>query len=65
MNEREMDTIVLEDGFRELDLQVKLMKSWAKKEIWAEAWVHAGKVGALMRGMRKVFTRLRMGEVEK
>ena len=59
MNEREMDTIVLRDGLRELDLQVKLMKSWVEQEIWAEAGVHARNVEKLMQGMRKVFTRLR------
>ena len=61
MNEKEMDTIVLRDGLRELDLQIKLLKSWIEKEVWAEAWVHARNLEKLMQGMRKVFTRLQKG----
>ena len=61
MKEREMDLIVLKDGLGELDLQVKLMKSWIEDEVWAEAWVHARNVEKLMQGMRKVFTRLQKG----
>ncbi len=61
MNEKEMDTIVLTDGLRELDLQIKLLKSWVEKEVWGEAWVHARNLEKLMQGMRKVFTRLEKG----
>ena len=61
MNEREMDTIVLEDGLRELDLQVKLLKSWIEQEVWGEAWSHARNLEKLMQGMRKVFNRLQKG----
>jgi len=61
MNEREMDTIVLEDGLRELDLQVKLLKSWIEQEVWGEAWGHARNLEKLMQGMRKVFNRLQKG----
>lgn len=61
MNEKEMDIIVLKDGLGELDLQVKLMKSWIGDEVWAEASVHARNVEKLMQGMRKVFTRLQKG----
>jgi len=62
MNEREMDLIVLRDGLRELELQIKLMKSWIEKEVWAEAGVHTRNLEKLMQGMRKVFTRLQKGE---
>lgn len=61
MKEREMDIIVLRDGLSELDLQVKLLKSWVEKEVWAEAWVHARNLEKLMQGIRKVFTRLQKG----
>ena len=61
MNEREMDTIVLRDGLRELDLQVNLLKSWVETEVWGEAWVHARNLEKLMQGMRKVFNRLQKG----
>ncbi len=62
MNEREMDIIVLEDGLRELDLQIKLLKSWVEKEVWGEAWSHARNLEKLMQGTRKVFNRLQKGE---
>ncbi len=61
MNEREIDTIVLEDGLRELDLQTKLLKSWIEQEVWSEAWVHARNLEKLMQGMRKLFDRLQKG----
>ena len=61
MNEREMDTIVLEDGLRELDLQTKMLKSWIEKEVWGQAWDHARNLEKLMQGMRKVFNRLQKG----
>lgn len=58
MNAEELDLIVLNDGFRELYLQIDLLKKWREREIWGEVYVNLNSIRKLLTGMKRIVSRL-------
>jgi len=58
MERKEIDEYLLNDGFNELDVQMKQLKRWVAEKRWSEAYVRIGDIIRLLQGIRKVVDRL-------